>query len=62
MDQGDDQTAADDVVAEDLVSALEVIEDQPLAQRAAGYAALHDELSRRLDAVAPGSAAGGRDA
>src|SRR5690606_19891561 len=39
--------------SEDLVSALEVIEDQPLAQRADGYAALHDELARRLDAGGP---------
>lgn len=39
--------------ADDLMSALEVIEDQPLVQRAAGYAALHDELARRLDAVNP---------
>jgi len=53
MDERDDQAGAD--VSEDLVSALEVIEDQPLAQRAAGYAALHDELARRLDAVAPAS-------
>lgn len=33
---------------EDLLSALEVIEDQPLDERAQGYAALHDELARRL--------------
>lgn len=39
--------------AEDLVSALEVIEDQPLPDRANGYLALHDELSRRLDSGAP---------
>ena len=39
--------------SEDLVSALEVIEDQPLAQRADGYAALHDELARHLDAGGP---------
>jgi hypothetical protein len=38
-----------DDVPEDLLSALEVIEDQPLAERASGYAALHDELTRRLD-------------
>ncbi len=38
--------------AEDLVSALEVIEDQPLADRAGGYLALHDELARRLDSGA----------
>ncbi|MFT4136142.1 MAG: hypothetical protein QM641_06510 [Microbacterium sp.] len=32
-----------------LLSALEVIEQQPLAERAAAYAALHDELARRLE-------------
>lgn len=52
MSDRDDAPGADDG-AEDLVSALEVIEDQPLAQRAAGYAALHDEFARRLDAVSP---------
>lgn len=36
--------------SDDLLSALEVIEDQPLEARAAGYLALHDELARRLDA------------
>lgn len=35
---------------EDLLSALEVIEEQPLSERAAAYASLHDELARRLDA------------
>lgn len=35
---------------EDLLSAIDVIEQQPLAERAAVYAALHDELSRRLEA------------
>lgn len=34
---------------EDLLSALEVIEGQPLSERAAAYAALHDELARRLE-------------
>ncbi|QLD12353.1 hypothetical protein [Microbacterium oleivorans] len=34
---------------DDLVSTLDVIEDQPLSERSASYAALHDELSRRLD-------------
>lgn len=57
MDDRDGGTNADDV-SEDLVSALEVIEDQPLAERSAGYAALHDELARRLDAVAPSPSAG----
>ncbi len=39
-----------DDASEDLLSALEVIEDQPLSQRADSYAALHEELARRLDA------------
>ncbi|WEK15098.1 MAG: hypothetical protein P0Y48_02350 [Candidatus Microbacterium phytovorans] len=34
---------------EDLLSTLEVIEEQPLAERAVAYAALHDELARRLE-------------
>lgn len=38
--------------SDDLLSALEVIEDQPLSARASGYLALHDELARRLDAPA----------
>lgn len=38
-----------DARSEDLLSALEVIEEQPLAERAAAYAALHDELVRRLE-------------
>lgn len=41
--------AVDGPVSEDLLSALEVIESQPLAERAAGYAALNDELARRLE-------------
>ncbi len=50
---GDRDDPADDG-SDDLVSALDVIEDQPLAQRAAGYAALHDELARRLEAAPDG--------
>lgn len=34
---------------EDLLSTLEVIEQQPLAERAPAYSALHDELTRRLE-------------
>ncbi|MDN3495635.1 hypothetical protein QL996_06840 [Planococcus sp. APC 4015] len=34
----------------DLLSSLEVIEDQPLHARAAAYESLHDALARRLDA------------
>ena len=33
----------------DLMSALEVIEDQPLAARAAAYEALAEGLARQLD-------------
>jgi hypothetical protein len=33
----------------DLVSALEVIEAQPLSARAAAYEALNDALARRLE-------------
>ena len=51
-DRVPDPQQSDDV-ADDLLSALEVIEDQPLAQRADGYVALHDELARRLDAGGP---------
>lgn len=35
---------------DDLLSAIEVIEQQPLAERATAYGALHDELARRLEA------------
>ncbi|MBN9209709.1 hypothetical protein [Microbacterium ginsengisoli] len=38
----------------DLVGELEVIEQQPLAARAAGYQHVLDDLTRRLDA-APGA-------
>ncbi|MDZ8172454.1 hypothetical protein [Microbacterium xanthum] len=38
----------------DLVSRLEVIEAQPLATRADAFAAIHDELSARLDADVTG--------
>jgi len=41
--------ASPDERREDLLSALEVIEGQPLGERAAAYAALHDELARRLE-------------
>lgn len=34
----------------DLLSTLDVIEDQPLAARAAAYESIHDTLARRLDA------------
>lgn len=54
MIERDDVNAFSEV-PEDLVSALEVIEDQPLGQRAGGYAALHAELARRLESDAAGS-------
>ncbi|MEN2742879.1 hypothetical protein ABCS02_34320 [Microbacterium sp. X-17] len=40
--------------SDDLMSALEVIEAQPLGQRAAGYAAMHDELARRIQTAPDG--------
>jgi hypothetical protein len=36
-------------VAEGLVSRLELIEGQPLGERAAAFALLHDELRVRLE-------------
>jgi hypothetical protein len=39
----------DDDVAEELVSRLELIEGQPLGERAASFALLHDELRARLE-------------
>lgn len=41
---------------DDLLSSLDVIEDQPLSERAASYAGLHDELARRLDSGPTGAA------
>ncbi|MFG6401003.1 MULTISPECIES: hypothetical protein [unclassified Microbacterium] len=43
-----DATFADDAGPE-LISRLRVIEGQPLADRAAAYAGLHEELARRLE-------------
>ncbi|WP_345802159.1 hypothetical protein AAIB33_03410 [Microbacterium sp. AZCO] len=45
MDHPDPQSDA----RADLVSALEVIEDQPLHTRAAAYEALNESLARQLD-------------
>lgn len=42
-----DDTAND--AGHELISRLRVIESQPLADRAEAYAALHDELARRLE-------------
>ena len=36
---------------DELLDRLEVIESQPLADRATAYAQLHEELTRRLDGV-----------
>ena len=44
-----DQSEARPTPDADLLSALEVIEAQPLATRAAAYEALHDSLARTLD-------------
>lgn len=41
--------------ADDLLPALEVIEQQPLAARASAYAAVVDDLARRLEST-PGGA------
>ena len=50
MDAAPEPSAADPAEPrEDLLSALEVIEGQPLSERAAAYALLHDELARRLE-------------
>lgn len=39
--------------ADELVSRLRVIEEQPLTARADAYAALHDELAQRLESAPP---------
>jgi hypothetical protein len=44
-----DATTDADARRDDLLSTLEVIEQQPLAERASAYAALHDDLARRLE-------------
>lgn len=50
LDADSDAHAAESAARrEDLLSALEVIEQQPLAERAAAYGALHDDLARRLE-------------
>jgi hypothetical protein len=43
-----DPTVTDDD-GHELISRLRIIEEQPLAGRAEAYAALHDELARRLE-------------
>ncbi|WP_261166213.1 hypothetical protein [Microbacterium sp. Marseille-Q6965] len=54
-----DSVMPDDEPGEGLVSRVRVIEQQPLAQRAAAYVALHDELARRLES-APGETSAGQ--
>ncbi|MFC6355974.1 hypothetical protein [Luethyella okanaganae] len=45
-----DEVAPDEVALDDaLLPRLRVIEEQPLDQRAAAYAHLHDELRDRLE-------------
>lgn len=51
-----DQHAPNDEEQADLLSTLEVIEDQPLAARAVAYENLHDTLARRLESGPTGSA------
>jgi hypothetical protein len=46
-----DHIVPQDDETDDLLSALEVIEAQPLASRAGAYENLHDALARRLDAA-----------
>lgn len=40
---------ADGPAPSELLSALEIIESQPLAERADAFTAIHDDLARRLD-------------
>ncbi|MFT3798706.1 hypothetical protein [Microbacterium sp.] len=50
MDELHDDRNRDDLLsALEVIPVLEVIEAQPLAERAAAYGALHDELTRRLE-------------
>ena len=55
--EGMDQTPPQDAEQEDLLSMLEVIEDQPLATRAVAYEGLHDALARRLESGPAGISA-----
>jgi hypothetical protein len=41
--------------ADDLMPALEVIEQQPLAARASAYSAVLDDLARRLESGPAGA-------
>ena len=50
----------DDAADPELISRLRVIEEQPLEVRAEAYAAVHDELARRLESGPSDSAASAR--
>ncbi|MDQ1124408.1 hypothetical protein QE412_002981 [Microbacterium trichothecenolyticum] len=50
-----DSTAPD--AAPELLDRLRVIEEQPLAARAEAYAAVHEELARRLESAPTDAAA-----
>jgi hypothetical protein len=52
-----DQIPPQDDEQADLLSMLEVIEDQPLATRAVAYEGLHDTLARRLESGPTGISA-----
>lgn len=52
-----DQTTPHDDEQVDLLSTLEVIEAQPLGDRAVAYEGLHDALARRLEAGPAGISA-----
>ena len=47
------------VEGSELISRLRIIEGQPLSSRAEAYAALHDELARRLESGPVDHRAGG---
>ncbi|MCD1269844.1 hypothetical protein B5M43_013525 [Microbacterium sp. MEC084] len=51
MSDSSEERSAEDrqTEGEGLVSQVRIIEGQPLADRAAAYASLHDELARRLE-------------
>ena len=51
MHTSDRDGRAESELADDLLPALEVIDQQPLAARAASYAAIVDALAQKLDAA-----------
>ena len=52
-DAASDDPAGGDLGADDLISALEVIEQQPLESRADSYTALVEVLARQLESAPP---------